>query len=50
MSEISDSDIGAVGDMADDLVIQTMYRLYGSAIVPFSMIIAMHRIPSCSNA
>ncbi len=34
MSEISDSDIGAVGDMVDDLVIQTTYRLYGSAICP----------------
>jgi hypothetical protein len=50
MSEISDSDMGAVGDMVNDLVIQTTYRLYGSAIVPFSMITATHRIPSCSNA
>jgi hypothetical protein len=50
MSEISDSDIGAVGDMVDDLVIQTTYRLYGSAIATFSMIAATHRSPSCSNA
>lgn len=50
MSEISDSDISAVGDMVDDLVIQITYRLYRSAIVPFSMITATHRILSCSNA
>jgi hypothetical protein len=30
MSEISDSDIGTVGDMVDDLVIQTTYRLWVS--------------------